>query len=416
LPFPLKVAARSSNLSKAQCQEVLDALKKNYLNAAFTPIFRETTGDLDQHVSLRHLEKTDFFTKELDTLVMEGAARIAIHSAKDLPEPLRDGLQIIALTECVNSQDVLLLKEGLDIEKLDMTHTIATSSLQREARVKLLAPHVQFQDLRGTIEKRIALLEKGAVDGIVVAKAALIRLHISWHNAYVLPGATTPHQGQIAIISKEGDQEIFDLFKPLDRRKVALHTGIKIKNTSLEYRYLPFPLISLEPLPLSEEEILACQRATHILFTSPSSVEIFFKQIELQKIFHKKFIAIGEGTQKALVSLNITTSLKPKIATQEGLVEFFENFTDTIFWPHSLESRPLLENFFQKKGITYKSVIAYKPLSIKKETKPPLTEIDALYFTSPSQVRSYKEQFGALPTDKILLSIGPITAKEICKN
>lgn len=63
LPFPLKVAARSSNLSKAQCQEVLDALKKIYLSAAFTPIFRETTGDLHQHVSLRHLEKTDFFYK-----------------------------------------------------------------------------------------------------------------------------------------------------------------------------------------------------------------------------------------------------------------------------------------------------------------------------------------------------------------
>ena len=94
--------------------------------------------------SLRAVEKTDFFTKEVDQLLIEKKADIAIHSAKDLADTLDDNLQIIALTKSVNSDDVLLLKKGLKPNALTEKHVIATSSLQREMRTKKIAPHVSF--------------------------------------------------------------------------------------------------------------------------------------------------------------------------------------------------------------------------------------------------------------------------------
>ena len=211
---PIPVAARASRLSQAQVKEVFSALP----SLSYTPHFVESHGDLDQTRSLRTLGKCDFFTKEIDEKLLTGICRIAVHSAKDLPETLPEGLTIIALTEGLTSIDVLVLRENETLEGLPSGAKIATSSVRREEAVTKMRSDLTFIDLRGTIEKRLHLLETKEADGVVVAEAALIRLGLHSINRVVIPGETVEGQGRLAIVARCGDHEMEALFAPLDAR------------------------------------------------------------------------------------------------------------------------------------------------------------------------------------------------------
>lgn len=203
-----RVGARNSPLSRAQFEEVRGAYE-------LIPVWVETTGDIDKTTSLRHLDKTNFFTKELDEMLLRGEIRAAVHSAKDLPDPLPTGLSLIALTKGIDPRDSIVFRSG---ENLEMAKIIATSSSRREDMVRLLRSHLQFVDLRGTIGERLSLLETGVVDGVVVAEAALIRLGLTHLHRLILPGETTPLQGRLAILARSEDEEMRRLFRPLDDR------------------------------------------------------------------------------------------------------------------------------------------------------------------------------------------------------
>jgi hydroxymethylbilane synthase len=176
-------------------------------------VWIETRGDLDLTTSLRHLDKTDFFTREIDALLLKGECRIAIHSAKDLPEPLPTGLVRIALTTGVDPRDALVLRPG---ETLHSGARVATSSLRREQQIQALYPAVCCVDIRGTIEARLQLLDRGEFDALVVAEAALIRLGLTHLPRQLLQGPAAPLQGRLAVLSREGDEEMRHLFSCLD--------------------------------------------------------------------------------------------------------------------------------------------------------------------------------------------------------
>jgi hydroxymethylbilane synthase len=206
----IKAGARSSPLSKAQFEEIRSALHPRLV---LEPVWAESPGDRDRTRSLRDLEKTDFFTRDLDQMLLSGKIRIAIHSAKDLPEPLSPGLVLAALTKGIGSQDSLVFREGESLPTLPAGSVIATSSQRREDNVKRLCPDFVITDLRGTIEERLAKLYTGEADGIVVAEAALIRLKLTHLNRIMLPGDTVPLQGRLAIIARSDDEEIIPLIK-----------------------------------------------------------------------------------------------------------------------------------------------------------------------------------------------------------
>jgi len=214
----LTIGARKSALSQAQVKEVLRELHVFYPQMQPKIILLETQGDLDQKTSLRTLGKTDFFTKEVDQLLLAGHCRIAVHSAKDLPEPLPFGLQIVALTKGLDPSDALVLREGETLETLPSGAVIATSSERREEAVRKLRADFQFIDLRGTIQQRLAKLDAKQADGVVIAEAALQRLDLTHLNRVAVPGSTVPFQGRLAILSRIGDTEMEILFKPLDAK------------------------------------------------------------------------------------------------------------------------------------------------------------------------------------------------------
>ncbi len=214
----ISVAARESPLSCAQTQEVLNELKITYPDIEFELKMIKTSGDLDLTTSLREMDKTDFFTREIDRMILQGQCRAAIHSAKDLPDPLPKGLYIAAVTRGIDSSDSLVLKEGETLNSLPEGAVIATSSVRREDAVKSLRADFAFVDIRGTIEERLKTIEQGAADGVVIAESALIRLKLTHLNRITLPGETAPLQGRLAVVVRDDDYEMKEIFSCLCAR------------------------------------------------------------------------------------------------------------------------------------------------------------------------------------------------------
>lgn len=214
----LHFASRNSPLARAQCEECFALLKAFYPTLTPYVTYVESHGDKDLSRSLRDMGQTDFFTREVDALVLEDACDIALHSAKDLPHPLSDRLSLIALTRSIDSTDSLVLRPGETLECLPPGARIATSSLRREEAVLKLSPNVTCIDVRGTIESRLALLEDGRADGVVVAHAALLRLKLQRLNYITLPGQTAALQGSLALIAKNTRPDLAQLVACIDMR------------------------------------------------------------------------------------------------------------------------------------------------------------------------------------------------------
>jgi hydroxymethylbilane synthase len=206
--FEITVGARGSQLSQAQVWEVHREILKHHPHIQFKPTWVTTMGDKDKKTSLRDLDKTDFFTREVDQLQLKGEFRISIHSAKDLPEPLPSGLKIVALTKGVDPSDVLVFNNELPDNAL-----IATSSHRRGQNLQEWKPGCRCVDIRGTIPERLAILDSGEVDGVVIAEAALIRLGLTNRRRIPIPGETAALQGRLAIIALSTDTEMEQLFR-----------------------------------------------------------------------------------------------------------------------------------------------------------------------------------------------------------
>ncbi len=206
------VGGRGSPLSKVQVEEVEAEIKKFNPQVVFAPLWITTYGDKDRTTSLKSLDKTDFFTREIDEALKKGECRIGIHSAKDLPDPLPKGLVVVAFTKGLDSSDSLVVREGKTLKK------VATSSARREKTVKELWPDVECVDIRGNIDERLRQLDEGIVDGVIVAECALIRLKLTHRTRIPLPGETAPGQGQLAVVARVGDAEMAELFSAIDSR------------------------------------------------------------------------------------------------------------------------------------------------------------------------------------------------------
>lgn len=416
----LTVGARSSALSLAQCQEVLQDLRRDHPEIEFEIASTETTGDKDLNTSLRVLDKSNFFTKEIDQMLFNKECRIAIHSAKDLPEPLPQGLKIIALTKGLDPSDSLVLRKGDTLQSLKPGALIGTSSERREDAVGKLRSDLAFCDIRGTIEKRLQKVEAHEVDGVVVAEAALIRLGLTHLNRIKLPGTTTPHQGKLAILARENDEEMEALFSCIDTRTRCLYFGIDLPQPPIDTKYTHFPLI--KPLPRDpntpdiENVFNHLESYSHIIFTSKSSVRTFFAYLQEESIEEHVFICVGQQTAQEVQKHGGRKIVVAKQETAEGVVDTLKKMElkkAKILWPHSSISRPVITHYLTKHNIQHKSLVIYDTIAVRPPLPPDLSLFDALFFTSPSTVDAYLKFFGELPTDKELRSIGPITREAI---
>lgn len=389
------VGARSSKLSQAQVREVAS----EFPHIHFIPQYVQTTGDLDQKTSLRALEKTNFFTKEIDEMQLQGLCRISIHSAKDLPDPLPKGLVIAALTVGVDSSDSLVFADELSEEPL-----IGTSCERREKSVKALFPKARCIDIRGTIEKRLTLLDEKKVNGLVIAEAALIRLNLTHLKRMRLEGETATHQGRLAILAREDDSEMIDLFKKIDvRQKKVLYLGLDPTHFKTFGQIIHYPVIKTIPRKIT----ISIDQYTHIIFTSKTTVKY------LPNILKSQFIiAIGNITAKHLTERGFPPHVIAEDETQEGIIAELEKMDLSrahILLPHSSLARPKLEEYLKSKNIRYFACDLYDTVAQRPFPVPDLNLIDEIVFTSPSTVHAFLEIFSPIPREKKLTAIGPIT-------
>ena len=205
----IRVIARGSRLSRLQVEEVF----KNFPELAYEIKYLESYGDKNQQISLLNGEApADIFTRELDDAIRQGDADIAIHSAKDLPYPLPEDIEVIALFPAFDTTDSLVSRDHKKLAELPAGSIIGTSSPLRKKGLNELRPDLTIKDIRGCIEERVQQVKDGKYDAAIVATCALKRLGMEDEIAEVLPFPTHPLQGFLAITAKKGSQALQQAF------------------------------------------------------------------------------------------------------------------------------------------------------------------------------------------------------------
>ena len=192
----IRIATRQSPLALLQVEELV----REAGITDYELIKISSYGDKHKEQSLMDSTlASDFFTRELDEALLTGKADIAVHSAKDLPYPLTPGLQVIALTEGKDNSDSLVARDGLTLATLPPSSRVGTSSAQRKDELLKLRPDLVVIPIRGTIEERIAQVDSGHIDALIVATCALERLGLLSRATERLPFKTHPLQGKLAV-------------------------------------------------------------------------------------------------------------------------------------------------------------------------------------------------------------------------
>lgn len=203
----LKIGTRKSLLAMVQTEIVKAAIQKLYpqLSIELVPIM--TGGDKQLDRSLASFGGKGVFTRELEEQLLDGRIDLAVHSAKDMPMELPDGLCIGAVIEREDPRDVVVTMDGRRLECLPAGSVVGTSSLRRALQVKAINPQVVIRDLRGNVQTRLRKLEEEPYDAIVLAAAGLVRLNLEGQGYYFekmdpenfLPAAS---QGILAVESR----------------------------------------------------------------------------------------------------------------------------------------------------------------------------------------------------------------------
>lgn len=200
----IKVATRSSPLAMWQARHVAALLEKSGMTVELLPV--ETTGDKKLEVALSKIGDKGVFTLELEQMLLRGEADIAVHSAKDMPSSLPDGLQIIAFTERENPQDVLLShKAGINLDNQEIT--VGTASTRRVATLARYYPIVKTTAVRGNLQTRIRKMEEGACDALLLAYAGVHRMGFAGmirQNLHTDVFTPAVGQGSLAIEAATG--------------------------------------------------------------------------------------------------------------------------------------------------------------------------------------------------------------------
>ena len=205
----IRVIARGSRLSRLQVEEVF----KNFPELAYEIKYLESYGDKNQQISLLNGEApADIFTRELDDAIRQGDADIAIHSAKDLPYPLPEDIEVIALFPAFDTTDSLVSRDHKKLAELPAGSIIGTSSPLRKKGLNELRPDLTINGIRGCIEERVQQVKDGKYDAAIVASCALKRLGMEDEIAEVLPFPTHPLQGFLAVTAKKGSQDLKQAF------------------------------------------------------------------------------------------------------------------------------------------------------------------------------------------------------------
>ncbi len=221
-PRTIRIGTRKSQLALVQTYWVQEQLNKRFPDICFEVHTMSTQGDKILDVALAKIGDKGLFTKELEVGMLNKEIDFAVHSLKDLPTHLPEGLMLAAITERENPADALVVHEkhkDRQIDTLPEGAVIGTSSLRRLAQLRHHFPHLAFKDVRGNLNTRMAKLDAGEYDALILAVAGLQRLGMGARIHQILPKEVSLHavgQGALGIECRADDPEVISLLKGIE--------------------------------------------------------------------------------------------------------------------------------------------------------------------------------------------------------
>ncbi|NTS39627.1 hydroxymethylbilane synthase [Flavisolibacter sp. BT320] len=241
---PLRIGTRDSQLAVWQATRVQSLLQE--AGVASELVYMKSEGDIDTVTPLYALGVTGVFTKTLDAALLNNRIDIAVHSMKDVPTQLAQGIQQAAVLERASHKDILVYKDESTLQSLGFlngewsmvndasftTHhsplTIATGSIRRVAQWLHRYPNHRTENLRGNVNTRLRKLAESDWNGAIFAAAGLERIHLRPEKSidldWMLPA---PSQGAIMVVCREGDKEAFDACQSFNDEPTELCTKLE---------------------------------------------------------------------------------------------------------------------------------------------------------------------------------------------
>jgi hydroxymethylbilane synthase len=222
---PLRIATRKSALALWQAEHVAGLLRQAHPGLVVELVPLSTRGDEILDRSLATIGGKGLFLKELEVAMLEDRADIAVHSLKDVPAELEPGFALSAVLPRADAADAFIANDYANLAELPNGARVGTSSLRRQAQLRALRPDLQLLDLRGNVNTRLAKLDDGHYDAIILACAGVERLGLGQRIRARLasPGwLPAPGQGAIAVESRANDRRVSELLAALEDEETRI--------------------------------------------------------------------------------------------------------------------------------------------------------------------------------------------------
>ena len=223
----LRIASRRSQLAMVQTNWVKKELEKAHPELNISIEAMATQGDKILDVALAKIGDKGLFTKELEAQMLVGHAEIAVHSLKDLPTNLPEGLILGCITKREDPADALVVNsknEKYQLESMPPGSVVGTSSLRRLAQLRHFFPELIFKDVRGNVITRLEKLDSGEYDCLILAAAGLSRLGFAKRIHQIIPSSISLHavgQGALGIECVNNRPEVLEVIKCLEHTQTA---------------------------------------------------------------------------------------------------------------------------------------------------------------------------------------------------
>lgn len=215
----LRIATRKSALAMAQSEWVAARLKEVQPGLEVELVPMTTVGDQVLDVSLNEIGGKGLFVSEIEQAVLDGRADLAVHSLKDMPAELAEGLVLASVPEREDPRDVLLSADGVELEDLEAGSRIGTNSMRRTLQLRRRRNDLDYAMLRGNVNTRLAKLDAGEYRAIVLAAAGLRRLGLDKRPLRAMPvedSLPAVGQGALAVEARGADKDVCALLAKIE--------------------------------------------------------------------------------------------------------------------------------------------------------------------------------------------------------
>lgn len=425
----IKIIFHNNKLSSIQLEEVKQFLPDLMIRKILMPPPEESVP----YVLQGNEERNAAFSKNLYTALLNNEADVAVHSAKDLPYPLPEGLEVIALTESAYPQDALISAGNKSLRELLPGTRIGLSSQEGSAQLTQIRSDLSIVPVSGDIEDGLALFNSGQIDALVVDLSALKQLELSYLVTEILPYKTHPLQGSTVLVAKENNACLKSLFHQIDIRRNYGKVCFAFYSPGKE-DYLPLQTVKA----LKQAEVIYFEEATdHTFLNNFKCKKVNIGSRKPEDVHELIYRAALEGRQVVRL-VSDTVEGQSMLIREKAFLRKCQVYSEKLA-ADIAEGESELEKGRNRILVTGNNPVRYEylgdvihtplveSLPLKNynsflDTLPAKNDFDWILFTSSYAVRYF---FQALTDNEIdirwlagsrIISIGPSTTRELKAN